>query len=153
MELQGLVLPKEGILSTEISICKSCHNCLFNNKMPKLALTNGLWIGITPNSLPKLMIIEEALITHYHCQTILIKLRYSNKGGKTSQHALKGNVISFSQNPESAIKLLDILLLSLESLFDIVVVHFIGSSHPPIKFVKMCKFLYIQKFAISTWFN
>jgi hypothetical protein len=63
---------------------------------------------------------------------MLIKLRYSNKEGKTSQHALKGNVVSFSQDPESVIKLLDILPLSLESLFDIVVVHFIGSSHPPI---------------------
>jgi len=108
MELQRLVLAKEGILPTKISICKSCHNCLFNNKMPKIALTNGLWIGIRPNLLPKLTIIEEALITHYHCQTILIKLRYSNKGGKTSQHALKGNVVSSSQDLESAIKLLDI---------------------------------------------
>jgi hypothetical protein len=66
MELQGLLLAKEGILSTEIFICKSCHNFLFNNKMPKLALTDGLWIGITPNSLPKLMIVGQALIAHYH---------------------------------------------------------------------------------------
>jgi hypothetical protein len=67
MELQGLLLANEGISSTKISMCKSCHNCLFNNKMQKLALANGLWIGITPNSLPKLMIVEEDLITHYHC--------------------------------------------------------------------------------------
>jgi hypothetical protein len=153
MELQGLVLPKEGILSTEISICKSCHNCLFNNKMPKLALTNGLWIGITPNSLPKLMIVEEALIACYHCRTILIKLRFSNKGRKIGQHALKGNVVNFSQDPESVIKLLDILPLSLESLSNIVIVHFVGSTYPPIESVKMCKLLYVRKFAISTWLN
>ncbi len=66
LESQGLLLAKEGILSTKISICKCCHNCLLNNKMPKLVLVNGLWIGITPNSLPKLTIVEEALITHYH---------------------------------------------------------------------------------------
>jgi hypothetical protein len=66
-KLQGLVLAKEGSSSNENYICKSCHNCLLNNKMPKLALANGLWIGITPNSLPKLTIVEEALIAHYHC--------------------------------------------------------------------------------------
>jgi hypothetical protein len=73
--------------------------------------------------------------------TILIKLRYLNKGGKIGQHALKGNVVSFAQDLESAIKLLDIL--SLESLSDIVVVHFVGSSHPPIESIKMCKLLYV----------
>ncbi len=83
LELQGLLFAKEGISLIGMSICKYCHNCLLNNKMPKLALVNGLWIGITPNSLPKLMIVEKALITRYCCQTILIKLRYSNKGGKT----------------------------------------------------------------------
>jgi hypothetical protein len=62
---QGIPLAKEGILSTEISICKSCHNYLLNNKMPKLVLVNGLRIGIIPNSLPKLTIMEEALIAHY----------------------------------------------------------------------------------------
>jgi hypothetical protein len=64
-ESQGVLLAKEGILSTEISICKSCHNCLLNNKMPKLVLVNGLWIGITPNSLPKMSIVKEVLIAHY----------------------------------------------------------------------------------------
>jgi len=79
-KLQGLLLANEGISSIEISICNSCHNCLFNNKMPKFALANGLWIQITPNLLPKLMRAEEVLIVHNCCQTILIKLRYSNKG-------------------------------------------------------------------------
>jgi hypothetical protein len=32
------------------------------------------------------------------------------------QHALKGNVVSFPQDPKSAVKLLDILPSSLESL-------------------------------------
>jgi hypothetical protein len=119
--------------------------------MPKLTLVNRLWIGITINSLPKLMIVEEALIACYGCWTTLIKLRFSNKGGKIDQHALKGNAINFSQDPKSVVKILDILrLLSLESLFDIVVIHFIGSTHPPIKSVKMCKLLYVQKFAISS---
>jgi len=36
-ELQGLLFTRESISPTEISICKSCHNCLLNNKMPKVA--------------------------------------------------------------------------------------------------------------------
>ncbi len=125
-QLQGLLLTKEGISSTKISICNSCHNCLLNNKMLKLALANKLWIGITINSLPKLMIVEEALIACYGCWTILIKLRFSNKGGKIDQHGLKGNVISFSQDPKSVVKLLDILPLI---VIGIIVWHCCNSFH------------------------
>ncbi len=54
-----------------------CNYFIKNNKMPKLALANGLWIGITPITLPQLTIVEEILIVRYHCQTILFKLRYT----------------------------------------------------------------------------
>jgi len=95
--------------------------------MPKLALANGLWIGIAC----------------YHCRTILIKLRYSNKGGNIRQHALKGNVVNFSQDPESVVKSLDILALPLESLSNIDAIRFVGNTHPPTELVKMCKLLYV----------
>jgi len=78
--------------------------------MPKLALANGLWIGITSKILLKLTMVEETLITRYRCPTILIN---TNKGSTTSQHALKRNVVSFAQDSESAIKLLDTLPSSL----------------------------------------
>jgi hypothetical protein len=120
--------------------------------MLKLALANGLWIGITPKILPKLM-IEKTLMTCYHCHTILVKLRYTNKGSTTNQHAFKKNVVSFAQNLESAIKLLDALPLSLKSLSNIIVVHFVGSSHPLIELVQSCKFLYVPKFVITIWFT
>jgi hypothetical protein len=68
----------------------------------------------------KLTMVEETLITRYHCPTILFKLRYTNKGGITCQHALKGNVVSFAQYFEHGIELLGELLLSLESLFDLL---------------------------------
>jgi len=104
--------------------------------MPKLALANGLWIGIAC----------------YHYWTILIKLRYSNKGGNIRQHALKGNVVNFSQDLENVAKILDILPLSLVSLSNMQI-HFVGNTHPPIELVKMCKLLYVWKFAIFTLFN
>jgi hypothetical protein len=51
--LEGLLLAKEGISNIElnISIFKTCHAYLNNNKMPKLALVNGLWIGVAPTML------------------------------------------------------------------------------------------------------
>jgi hypothetical protein len=94
----------------------------------KLALINGLWINITPPMLPKLTMVKKTSIAHYHCRTILVKLRYTNKGGITCQHAFKGNIINFVQNLESAIKLLDRLPSSLKTLINTIVIHFVGSS-------------------------
>jgi hypothetical protein len=92
--LQGPLLAKEGISNIEsnISICKTCHAYLTFNKMPKLALANGLWISIAPTILQKLTMVEETLIVCYHYWTVLFNLRYTNKGGITCQHAFKGNV-------------------------------------------------------------
>jgi len=118
--------------------------------MLKFTLANGLWIGIPPKILPKLMMVKETLITHYHCHNILVKLRYTNKGS-TTQHTLKGNVVSFAKDPESAIKLLDTLPLSLKSLFDIIAVHIVESSHPLIELVQSCKLLYVHKFVVTIW--
>jgi hypothetical protein len=91
--------------------------------MLKLELANGLWIGITPKILPKLMMVEETLIARYCCYTILVKLRYINKGNTIGQHAFKGNVVSFAQDPKSAVKLLDTLPLSLE--YYLILLHYI----------------------------
>jgi len=49
--------------------------------------------------LSKLTMVEKTLITHYCHHTILVKLRYTNKGSTTSQHTLKGNIVSFTQDP------------------------------------------------------
>jgi len=152
-KLNGFLLAKEGISITkcQIFVCKICYVSLKNNKIPKLALANGLWIGITPPMLPKSTMVEETLIACYCCCTILIKLRYTNKGRTTSQHALKGNIVNFAQNLESAIELLNTLPSSLETLTNIIAVHFVGSSHPPIKLVKSCKLLYVRKYDITMW--
>jgi hypothetical protein len=101
--------------------------------------------------LPKSTMVEETLLTHYCCHTILIKLKYTNKGRTISQHPLKGKKISFAQNLESAIKLLSTLPSSLKTLINTIAVHFVGSSHPLIDLIKSCKLLYVCKFAITIW--
>jgi hypothetical protein len=102
--------------------------------MTKLALSNDLWIGITPKRSPKLMMVEKTLIACYCCCTILVKLRYTNKGSTTCQHVPKGNIVNFAQDLESAIKLLNPLTLSLESLFNTIAKHLVGSSYPFIEY-------------------
>jgi hypothetical protein len=146
--LEGLLLSNQDISTIEhhFSTCKTCYVSLKNNKMSKLALANGLWI--TPKILPKLTMGKKTLITRYHCHTMLVKLRYTNKGSTTCQHALKGNVVYFAQDL-SAVKLLYTLPSSLESLSNTIVAHILGNSHPPIKLIKNCKLLYVCKFVVT----
>lgn len=95
--------------------------------------------------------VKNIPISRYWCQTILFKLRYTNKGGIIEQNALKRNVVSFARDPEHAIELLGELPLSLESLSNFVAVHFIGITHPPIEVDKSCKFLYVHKYVVTLW--
>ncbi len=108
LELEGLLLSKKGISNNEpkFSLYTICNSSIKNNKMSKLALVDGLWIGIAPITLPKLTMVEETSIARYCCWTTLFKLRYINKGGIIVQHALKGNVVSFAQDLEHAIEIL-----------------------------------------------
>jgi hypothetical protein len=76
---------------------------------------------------------------------------YINKGGITSQHAFKGNVVIFAQDLECAIEILNDLPLSLEPLFDFILVHFVGNTHLPMEIIKNCKFLYVKKCIITIW--
>ncbi len=70
---------------------------------------------------------------------------YTNKGGIIGQHALKGNLIIFAQDLECAIEVLNELPLSLISLYDFIMVHFVGNTHPPMEIIKNCKFLYMRR--------
>jgi hypothetical protein len=152
-KLEGFLLSNQGISTTkhQFSTCKTCYISLKNNKMLKLALANGLWIGITPKILPKLTMVGKTLITCYRCCTILVKLRYTNKGSTTCQHALKGNVVNFAQDLESVVKLLDTLPSPLESLSNTIAIHFVGSSHPPVELVKSFKLLHVHKSIVIVW--
>ena len=43
-------------------ICNLCHESIRNNKIPKLALANGLWIGRVPEQLKCLNFVEKILV-------------------------------------------------------------------------------------------
>lgn len=117
--------------------------------MPKYALANGLWIGEVDKLLPKLTTVEQSLISKYRCRAILIKLRYI-KGGN-GQYALKGNLVSFPQDPITANKLITMIPPSLDSLSESIAIHFVGATHPPIDIIKACDLLYVRRAVVSTW--
>jgi hypothetical protein len=61
LELEGFLLAKKGIsnIKPKKFICSTCYVYIENNKIPKFALANGLWIGIAPKMLIKLTMVEE----------------------------------------------------------------------------------------------
>jgi hypothetical protein len=46
LEFEGLLLSKKNIAELNFFLCTNCNYSIKNRKMPKLALANGLWIGI-----------------------------------------------------------------------------------------------------------
>ena len=55
--------------------------------------------------------------------------------------------MSFAQNLKVAVDLIT-LPITLEALFDVVVVHFVSDKHPPSNIIKNCKLLYVHRFAV-----
>ncbi len=82
------------------------HSSVKIGKLPKLLLANGMWIGKVATNLPKLTIIEEALIAKYHCHVILIKLWYTSKL-IIEQRASKGYLVTFPQDPICGVNSID----------------------------------------------
>jgi hypothetical protein len=64
---------------------------------------------------------------------------------------LKGNILSFPQNREEAIKLIKTLPITLETLFVLVAIHFGRTKLPPSNIIKSCKLLYVCRSAIHLW--
>ncbi len=106
-KLECLLLCKIGILNFKKLLIFVNHVILVlkKGKLPIFSLTNGMWIGKVPPFLPNLTIVKEALIAQFRCCVILIKLQYANNT-ITQQQALKGNLVSFFQDPILKVELI-----------------------------------------------
>jgi hypothetical protein len=119
--------------------------------LPNFSLANALWIGNVKDNLPKLTVVKKILIAQYQCRIVLIKLWYSNNI-ITRQSALKGNVVSFAQNPKLVVKLINTLAITIDTLSNVMAVHFVGDKHPSSNIIKSYKLLYVCGFAVwLTW--
>jgi hypothetical protein len=75
--------------------------------MPTKALVNDLYIGVIPNELDELTCIEESLIARAHVKCSIYKINGVSNG--LSQMKMRGNIITFPQNPDKIINILPTL--------------------------------------------
>ena len=81
-------------------MCNECYVCLEKNNLPKYAMNNNLVIGKVPEQFVRLTIVEECCISRARILMNMIKL--DNKGA----NGIRGNVITFPQNPDNILNVL-----------------------------------------------
>lgn len=136
-ELNGLVIDRSGFLHEDevsegvplmVRMCKTCDNSLAKDKVPDLALANGLWTGVGDvPELSGLSWIKEKLIARCHVSIQIQKCREVKQwhiDGFRSQRMLKGNISTFPVSPTSMVTRLP---LSIEAMTGLVKVVFISS--------------------------
>lgn len=84
-------------------ICDECDKQLRINRMPALALANGMWIGSIPTELAILSLPERILVAKYFPAAYVVKLYPKSKNAhtwdrQTMQSGLRGNVSTFKLN-------------------------------------------------------
>ena len=103
--LEGLILHPKGVSVSptgvpSVSLCLYCARKLRKNQLPSVATANMLFVGEVPDVLKGLTIPEQTIIALVRPKLTILKL---GMGGDplARQRAIKGNVISFSQNVSS----------------------------------------------------
>lgn len=97
----GMLLHPRGVTSEEnANACMECVRALNADRMPPLALANGLWIGKVPHELAYLTLPERLLIAKYFPAAYIIKLYPKKKGARhwdkrQMYNGLKGNVSTY----------------------------------------------------------
>ncbi|KAJ6486491.1 hypothetical protein C8R47DRAFT_954685, partial [Mycena vitilis] len=84
-------------------ICLKCKRKLQQNKLPHLALANGMWLGEVPFELRILTLPERLLVSLYFPAAYVVKLFPKLRGAKTwdkntVNSGLKGNVSTYKLN-------------------------------------------------------
>jgi len=112
-------------------ICDQCRKAIRQNKIPRLALANNLWIGNVPDELKCLRFVEKILIARVRHTCSFVKVA-------SGMRKMKANVVAF----ESPIaKIYDILPPPREDLDDVLAILFTGPSKPSDADLKRMPFL------------
>jgi len=101
-------------------VCNACRADLRNNKVPRLALANNLWLGPVPHVLKKLTFVEKILIAKVRHTCAFVKVA-------SGMRKMKANIVAF----ESPIqKIYNILPPPREDLEEVLAILFTGPSKP-----------------------
>ena len=102
------------------NICNGCRGDLRNGKVPKLALSNNLWLGNVPNVLKNLTFVEKMLVAKVRHTCAFVKVA-------SGMRKMKANIVAF----ESPIqKIYNILPPPREDLDDVLAILFTGPCKP-----------------------
>ena len=83
-----------------VNVCDDCYSFLHKKKLPIHSFENHLYIGKMPEELKDLTIVEECCIARAWILMNLIKL--DDKGAT----GIRGNFITFPQNPNKILQIL-----------------------------------------------
>jgi hypothetical protein len=109
----GMLLHPAGLLdNSKGNICMDCARALHNDRMPSLALANGLWVGRIPHDLAYLTLPERLLIAKYFPAAYIIKLYPKKKGARhwdkrQMYSGLKGNVSTYQLDQRQITSMID----------------------------------------------
>ena len=102
-------------------VCSTCLKDLKRNKVPKLALVNGNWVGDVPPELQGLTFLEQMLIGRLRHNACVLKVHASG------QYKMKSNAVMFSVPMPKVYK---VLPPPREEFEEIVAFIFIGPTRP-----------------------
>ena len=112
-------------------ICNSCRATIRNNKIPRFALANGLWLGEVPKELSSLRYVERMLIARIRHSCCCIRIA-------SGMRKMKANAIAF-QSPIP--KIYNILPPPKDEIQDVLAIMFTGPSKPTASDFKRTPFL------------
>ena len=129
LDEQHIIVDPLAITDQEtLSVCQRYHSSLSYGFIPVEALANFRWLGSVPEELRDLTWVEEALVARSHLFGKIFRLE-QRRNGEPTYSSLKGHVVLV---PQSTMRLLDILPVSLDTLADIAHVVWIGKFQPDI---------------------
>ena len=108
-----MLLHPPGLLNSDkANMCVECNRALKMDKIPPLALANGLWVGRVPHELAYLTLPERLLITKYFPAAYIIKLypkkrRARHLDKRQLYSGLRGNVSTYQLDQSQILSMVD----------------------------------------------
>ena len=111
--INGMLLHPPGLTNEGGgNVCVDCLRALKMDKVPNLALANGMWIGQTPHELAYLTLPERILIAKFFPAAYVIKLYPKKKGAhywdkRQMYSGLRGNVSTYQLDQAQITSMID----------------------------------------------
>ena len=121
------------------NICNGCRGDIRRGKVPRLALSNNLWLGAVPSVLKNLTFVEKLLVARVRHTCAFVKVA-------SGMRKMKANIVAF----ESPIpKIYNILPPPREELDEVLAILFTGPAKPTEKDFARTPFLVRRNAVIS----